>query len=101
MNEMNEYIDTVFSLLDSENFFEKAGLFMDREILRKFLIDTLKENLEKNGSFQLLENQFEDVVDKTSKFIIEETFCDLIQSGDIKPVGIDENGEFLYEAVKK
>lgn len=98
---MNEYIDTVFSLLDSENFFEKAGLFMDREILRKFLIDTLKENLEKNGSFQLLENQFEDVVDKTSKFIIEETFCDLIQSGDIKPVGIDENGEFLYEAVKK
>ena len=101
MNEINEYIDTVFSLLDRENFFEKAGLFMDRDIFRNFLAETLEDNLNKNGSFLLMENQFEEIVDKTSKFIIEETFCDLIQTGDIRPVGIDENGDFLYESVNK
>ncbi len=98
---MNKYVENVFALLDSENFFEKAGLFMDREIMKSFLIETLESNLEKNGNFTLQENQFEEVIDRTSKYIIEETFCDLIKTGDIKPVGLDENGDFLYESVNK
>ena len=101
MNEINQYVDTVFTLLGSEKFFEKAGLFMDRDILKGFLIETLEDNLKNNGSILLLENQFEEVVDRTNKFIIEETFCDLIKTGDIRPVGLDENGDFLYESVAK
>jgi hypothetical protein len=36
MKEITNYVKHVMSVLDSEDFFEKAGLFMDRKILKKF-----------------------------------------------------------------
>ena len=101
MNELEAYATKLFSLLDEEKFFEKAGLFMDRDIMKKFLMETLEDNFEKTGSFELHQDQLSDVIDRTNSYIIEETFCDLIKTGDIRPVGLDENGDFLYESVVK
>ena len=38
---------------------------------------------------------------KTNKFIIEETFQDLLRDGSIKIAGVDEDGNFLYASADK
>lgn len=83
-------------LLDEENFFERAGLFMDRAILKKFLENKVNQNWENNGSPELEPEQLNQIIEETSKFIIQETFEDLLGDGLIEVVGVDENGEFLY-----
>jgi hypothetical protein len=101
MKEVKNYVKAIISLLDEEQFFERAGIFMDRDIIEQFLIQTVSDNLEKTGIPDLKPNQLEEVIDKTSKFIIEETFQDLLKEGKIVVAGVDENGEFLYASVEK
>jgi hypothetical protein len=96
MKEITEYVKYVMSVLDSEKFFEKAGLFMDRKILKKFIVETVTENYEETGSVLLQEGQLEYLIDKTNKYIISETFEDLLKDDLIQVKGMDENGEFLY-----
>jgi|LauGreDrversion4_2_1035121.scaffolds.fasta_scaffold00875_7 hypothetical protein len=101
MKEVKNYVKAIISLLDEEQFFERAGIFMDRDIIEQFLIQTVSDNLEETGIPDLKPNQLEEVIDKTSKFIIEETFQDLLKEGKIVVAGVDENGEFLYASVEK
>jgi hypothetical protein len=101
MKEVKNYVKAIISLLDEEQFFERAGIFMDRDIIEQFLIQTVSNNLEETGIPDLKPNQLEEVIDKTSKFIIEETFQDLLKEGKIVVAGVDENGEFLYASVEK
>lgn len=96
MKEINKYVKDVLSLLDEEEFFDKAGIFMDRAIMKKFLTEAITENYEQTGSPVLKERQLEDVIDKTNRYIITETFEDLLKDGLIEVAGMDENGEFLY-----
>jgi hypothetical protein len=96
MKEITEYVKHVMYVLDSENFFEKAGLFMDRKILKKFLTETITRNYEETGSCLLMEGQLEYLIDKTNKYIISETFEDLLKDDLIEVKGMDDNGEFLY-----
>ena len=84
-------------LLENENFFERAGIFMDRDILTKFLTETITENYEKNGSPLLEPNQLHDTIDRVNHFIIEETMETLVKDGSINIVGINEEGEFVYK----
>ncbi len=101
MKEVKNYVKAIISLLDEEQFFERAGIFMDRDIIEQFLIQTVSDNLEETGIPDLKPNQLEEIIDKTSKFIIEETFQDLLKEGRIVVAGMDENGEFLYSSVEK
>jgi hypothetical protein len=96
MVEIKEYVKHVMHVLDSENFFEKAGLFMDRKILKKFLTEMVVENHEKTGSCVLMDGQLEFLIDKTNKYIISETFEDLLKDDLIEVKGMNEDGEFLY-----
>ena len=100
MKEINKYVKDVLSLLDEEEFFDRAGIFMDRTILKKFLTEAITENYEETGSPVLKKNQLEDVIDKTNRFIITETFEDLLKDGLIEVAGVDENGDFLFGAKK-
>jgi hypothetical protein len=79
-------------------FFENAGLFMDRKILKKFITEAVAENYEETGSLVLQEGQLQFLIDKTVKFVISETFEDLLKDDLIEVKGMDENGEFLYGA---
>jgi hypothetical protein len=101
MKEVKNYVKVIITLLDEEQFFERAGIFMDRDIIEQFLIETVTNNLEETGIPDLKPNQLEEVIDKTSKFIIEETFQDLLRDGKIVIAGMDEKGEFLYSSVEK
>jgi hypothetical protein len=101
MKEVKNYVKAIITLLDEEQFFERAGIFMDRDIIEQFLIETVSNNLEETGIPDLKPNQLEEIIDKTSKFIIEETFQDLLKEGRIVVAGMDENGEFLYSSVEK
>jgi len=96
MKEINNYVKNVLALLDEEDFFNKAGIFMDRAIMKKFLTEAITENYELTGSPVLKENQLEDIIDKTNRYIITETFEDLLKDDLIEVKGMDENGEFLY-----
>lgn len=96
MKEVTNYVKHVMTILESENFFEKAGLFMDRKILKKFLTETVTLNYEETGNFELMEGQLEYIIDETNKYIISETFEDLLKDDLIEVKGMDENGEFLY-----
>ena len=98
MKEITEYVKYVITVLDSEMFFENAGLFMDRRILKKFMVEAVTENYEETGTIILLEGQLEFLTDKTIKFVISETFEDLLRDDLIEVKGMDENGEFLYGA---
>jgi hypothetical protein len=101
MKEVKNYVKAIITLLDEEQFFERAGIFMDRDIIEQFLIQTVTNNIEETGIPDLKPNQLEEVINKTSKFIIEETFQDLLKEGKIVVAGVDENGEFLYSSVEK
>ena len=101
MIEVKNYVKAIITLLDEEQFFERAGIFMDRDIIEQFLIQTVTNNIEETGIPDLKPNQLEEVINKTSKFIIEETFQDLLKEGKIVVAGVDENGEFLYSSVEK
>jgi hypothetical protein len=101
MKEVKNYVKVIITLLDEEQFFERAGIFMDRDIIEQFLIETVTNNLEETGIPDLKPNQLEEVIDKTSKFIIEETFQDLLRDGKIVIAGMDEKGEFLYSSAEK
>lgn len=96
MKEITEYVKYITSVLESEKFFEKAGIFMDRKILKKFILEAVTENYEETGSIILLEGQLEFLINKTIKFIISETIEDLLTDDRIQIKGMDENGEFLY-----
>jgi hypothetical protein len=96
MKEINKYVKNVLALLDEEDFFNKAGIFMDRDIMKKFLTEAITENYETTGSPVLREHQLEDIIDRTNRYIITETFEDLLKEGLIEVAGVDENGEFLY-----
>jgi hypothetical protein len=100
MKEITNYVKHVMSVLDSEDFFEKAGLFMDRKILKKFLTETVTLNYEETGSCELMLGQLEYIIDETNKYIISETFEDLLKDGLIEMKGMDEKGEFLYGTKK-
>jgi hypothetical protein len=101
MKEVKNYVKAIITLLDEEQFFERAGIFMDRDIIEQFLIEAVANNLEETGIPDLKPNQLEEVINKTSKFIIEETFQDLLKEGKIVVAGMDEKGEFLYSSVEK
>ena len=101
MKEVKNYVKAIITLLHEEQFFERAGIFMDRDIIEQFLIQTVTNNIEETGIPDLKPNQLEEVINKTSKFIIEETFQDLLKEGKIVVAGVDENGEFLYSSVEK
>jgi hypothetical protein len=101
MKEVKNYVKAIITLLDEEQFFERAGIFMDRDIIEQFLIQTVTNNIEETGIPDLKPNQLEEVINKTSKFIIEETFQDLLKEGKIVVAGVDENGEFLYSSTEK
>ncbi len=101
MKEVKNYVKAIITLLDEEQFFERAGIFMDRDIIEQFLIEAVTNNLNQTGIPDLKPNQLEEVIDKTSRFIIEETFQDLLKEGKIVIAGMDENGEFLYSSVEK
>lgn len=101
MKEINKYVKDVLSLLDEEEFFDKAGIFMDRTIMKKFLTEVITENYEETGSPILKEKQLEDVIDRTNSYIIAETFEDLLKDDMIEVKGMDEKGEFLYGPKKK
>jgi hypothetical protein len=92
MKEVKNYVKAIITLLDEEQFFERAGIFMDRDIIEQFLIETVTNNLEETGIPDLKPNQLEEIIDKTSKFIIEETFQDLLRDGKIVIAGMDEKG---------
>jgi len=101
MKEVKNYVKAIITLLDEEQFFERAGIFMDRDIIEQFLIETVTNNLDETGIPDLKPNQLEEIIDKTSKFIIEETFQDLLRDGKIVIAGMDEKGEFLYSSGEK
>ncbi len=101
MKEVKNYVKAIITLLDEEKFFERAGIFMDRDIIEQFLIEAVTNNLNQTGIPDLKPNQLEEVIDKTSRFIIEETFQDLLKEGKIVIAGMDENGEFLYSSSEK
>lgn len=101
MKEVKNYVKGVISLLDEEDFFERAGIFMDRDIMVQFLTETVTNNFEQYGIPDLKPNQLEEIIDKTNKFIIEETFQDLLRDGSIKIAGVDEDGNFLYASADK
>jgi hypothetical protein len=44
--------------------------------------------------------QLEYIIDETNKYIISETFEDLLKDGLIEMKGMDEKGEFLYGTKK-
>ena len=96
MKEVKNYVKAIITLLDEEQFFERAGIFMDRDIMKKFLTEAITENYETTGSPVLREHQLEDIIDRTNRYIITETFEDLLKEGLIEVAGVDENGEFLY-----
>jgi hypothetical protein len=98
MNEIDKYLDTIIHLLEGENFFERAGIFMDRDILAKFLTETITENYEKKGSPLLEPNQLHDIIERVNHFIIEETMETLVKDGLINIVGMNEDGEFIYKS---
>ena len=101
MKEIKNYVKAVINLLEEEDFFEKAGIFMDKTIMKQFLTEAVTQNYDETGLPTLKENQLEEVIDKTNKFIIEETFQDLLQDGSIKIAGVDEDGNFLYASADK
>lgn len=101
MKEIKNYVKAVIALLDEENFFDKAGIFMDKVIMKQFLTEAITQNYEESGSPQLKKHQLEEIIDKTNNFIIEETFQDLLKDGSIKIAGVDEKGNFLYAPVEK
>jgi hypothetical protein len=96
MKEINNYVKTILNLLDEEDFFNKAGIFMDRKILKNFLTETVTKNYEETGSCLLMKGQLEDIIDKTNRCIISETFEDLLKDDLIEVVSMNEDGEFLY-----
>lgn len=101
MKEIKNYVKAVMNLLNEENFFDKAGIFMDKVIMKQFLTEAITQNYEETGSPELKEHQLEEIVDKTNSFIIEETFQDLLEDGSIKIAGVDKSGNFLYAPVEK
>lgn len=95
------YIKHVFTILESEQFFENFGLFMDREIFKTFLEETLNSNLEETGDFLLREDQLQEIIEKTTRYLLEETFEDLLKDDLIEVKGMNENGDFLYGPKEK
>ena len=94
--EIKDYVNHVLKILDSEKFFKKAGLFMDRRVFKTFLQQMVQKNYEETNSFVLKENQLDELINKTMKFLIEETFEDLIKDDLIEVKGMNEEGDFLY-----
>lgn len=101
MKEIKNYVKAVINLLDEEDFFDKAGIFMDKTIMKQFLTEAVTHNYEETGQPVLKEHQLEEIIDRTNRFIIEETFQDLLQDGTIKIAGMDEDGNFLYASAEK
>ena len=61
MKEVKNYVKAIITLLDEEQFFERAGIFMDRDIIEQFLIQTVTNNIEETGIPDLKPNQLEEV----------------------------------------
>lgn len=92
------YLDQILNLLESEDFFNKSGVFMDKDVLSECLLDVIDSNYEEYGEYLITPDQLSEAVEKTTSLLIEETFNDMIDDGSISMTGINSEGEFVYKA---